>query len=109
MSNLEFYKNKQNFSPLAPAEISKQAQLLKHWDCPENKYLKRRYQCASYQEAKKFVDLIAEFAETVNHHPELLFGYKFVEVMIYTHDAGGLTKADFVYAQDIDNLYTKIN
>jgi 4a-hydroxytetrahydrobiopterin dehydratase len=41
----------------------------------------------------------------MDHHPDLqLHRYKRVKIMLTTHDAGGLTRKDFVLAAKIDAL-----
>lgn len=105
MSQLELYKIPENFFLLEQDEISHRMTLLKEWECLEGKFLRKKYHFNSYREAKAFVDLVADFAEKVNHHPNLLFGYKFVEVTIWTHNVGGLSEADFMYTKDVDKLY----
>ncbi len=44
-------------------------------------------------------------AEALGHHPDLVLGWGRVEVSLTTHDAGGLTEADFVLAARIDRLH----
>ena len=105
MPRLEIYKDRKNFSLLDNERIEELRGLLQSWDCIEDKLLRKRYNFDSYHAAKKFVDVVAQFAEDVNHHPELLFGYKFVEVSIWTHNVNGLSRVDFAYTQDLDDLY----
>lgn len=105
MPRIEIYKDRKNFLLLNHEGIEELRGSLKSWDCIENKFLRKRYNFDSYHATKKFVDAVAEFAENVNHHPELLFGYKFVEASISTHNVNGLSKADFAYTQDLDELY----
>lgn len=108
MSRLEIYKDPNNFLLINQDEILGHVNQLKSWKCIDQKTLKKRFDFNSYSSTKKFVDVVADFAESVNHHPQLIFGYKFVEALIWTHNVDGLSKADFVYAQDIDDLYFKV-
>lgn len=105
MLNLEIYENQSNFLLLDADQVSVLSKQLIEWECMRGKYLKKRYNFSSYLQAKHFVDGVAQFAETVNHHPQLLFGYKFVEVSIWTHNVDGLSAVDFAYAKDLDVLY----
>jgi 4a-hydroxytetrahydrobiopterin dehydratase len=43
-------------------------------------------------------------AEKLNHHPEWSNVYKTVEVLLSTHDAGGLTELDVKLAKRMDAL-----
>ena len=41
---------------------------------------------------------MAKVAEQMNHHPHWTNVYRQVQVMLSTHDAGGLTELDFALA-----------
>jgi len=47
---------------------------------------------------------VAIHAEKLNHHPEWSNVYKTVEVLLSTHDAGGLTELDVKLAKRMDAL-----
>ena len=49
-----------------------------------------------------FVNRIAKLAEEANHHPDLLVGWRKVEVSLSTHDSGGITLLDLDLAGKID-------
>jgi len=52
-----------------------------------------------------FVNRVAEVAEQVNHHPDILvYGWNKVRLTLSTHSEGGLTVADFELAARIDRL-----
>ncbi len=51
-----------------------------------------------------FVARIVVHAEVMGHHPEIVLSYGKVKVTLTTHDAKGLTKADFELAEKIDML-----
>jgi 4a-hydroxytetrahydrobiopterin dehydratase len=55
--------------------------------------------------AMSFVNAVAEAAEAVNHHPDILVhGWNKVRLTLTNHSAGGLTEADFALAGTIDGL-----
>lgn len=68
--------------------------------------LRRTYVMAGFSEAVKLVDLIAAEAEKADHHPDLhLTGYRKLEVVLTTHDAGGtVTPKDHALAAVIERL-----
>lgn len=68
--------------------------------------LRRTYQLAGFAEAVKLVDLIAVEAEKADHHPDLhLTGYRKLEVVLSTHDAGStVTPKDHALAAVIERL-----
>jgi len=59
----------------------------------------------SFTGAARFITRIAPVANRMDHHPDLkLYHYKRVKIMLSTHDAGGLTRKDFILAAKIDKL-----
>jgi 4a-hydroxytetrahydrobiopterin dehydratase len=55
-----------------------------------------------FNEAFGFMGRVALVAEKHDHHPEWRNVYKTVEVVLATHDAGGLTEKDVRLAQAMD-------
>ncbi|SDM51706.1 4a-hydroxytetrahydrobiopterin dehydratase [Halogranum gelatinilyticum] len=54
----------------------------------------RTYEFDDYLQGISFVSDVGEVAEEEFHHPEIVVGYKEVEVRLTTHDAGGITDLD---------------
>lgn len=48
----------------------------------------------SFPDAIAFTTRLGFYAESVNHHPNILISYKKVTVTWTTHDAGGVTAKD---------------
>ena len=55
-------------------------------------------------EAWAFMSRMALLAEKMDHHPELFNVYNRVEVILSTHDAGGLSQLDIRLAHAIDEI-----
>jgi len=68
--------------------------------------IKRTYTCSSFMESMAFAERIATYAESVDHHPDLLISYKKVTVTWSTHDAGGVTEKDVAAAKATDNAFS---
>ena len=64
----------------------------------------RTFQFKDFPAAIKFVDAVAELAEQAWHHPDIDIRWNKVTLTLTTHDAGGLTKKDFVLARKFDEL-----
>jgi 4a-hydroxytetrahydrobiopterin dehydratase len=65
----------------------------------------REWKLADFPAAIAFVNRVAELAESVNHHPDILVhGWNRVRLELSTHSQGGLTDADFALAREIDGL-----
>ncbi|HWW49188.1 MAG TPA: 4a-hydroxytetrahydrobiopterin dehydratase [Xanthobacteraceae bacterium] len=57
-----------------------------------------------FNEAFGFMTRVALVAEKSNHHPEWRNVYRTVEIVLSTHDAGGLTSRDIALATAIDRI-----
>lgn len=64
----------------------------------------RTFVFADFSEAFGFMTRAALAAEAMNHHPDWRNVYNRVEVLLTTHDAGGLTAKDFDLARRLDAL-----
>lgn len=64
----------------------------------------RTYTFRNFNEAFGFMARVALVAETMDHHPEWRNVYRTVEVMLSTHDAGGLTERDVTLAKAMDGI-----
>jgi 4a-hydroxytetrahydrobiopterin dehydratase len=57
----------------------------------------------SFSQAFAFMTRVAMLAEKSKHHPEWFNVYNRVDVVLTTHDAGGITELDFAMAKAMDN------
>ena len=57
-----------------------------------------------FNEAFGFMSRVAMVAEKADHHPEWKNVYKTVEVVLSTHDAGGVTAKDVALAEAMDRF-----
>lgn len=76
---------------------------LSDWDYDEARdALTRRFMFADFVEAFGFMARVAMLAEKADHHPEWSNVYNRVDVLLTTHDAGGLSARDVALAKAID-------
>jgi len=68
----------------------------------------RSLKFADFNTAFAFMTRVALKAETMDHHPEWSNVYNRVEVLLTTHDAGGVTELDVTLAQFIDDAATSL-
>ena len=66
--------------------------------------IRRSFRFADFSEAWGFMARVALLAEAQDHHPEWTNVWNRVEIMLSTHDAGGLSARDVRLAQAIDRL-----
>lgn len=78
---------------------------LGEWDYDDARdALTRSLVFADFSEAFAFMTRVALLAEKADHHPEWSNVWNRVEILLTTHDAGGLSARDVAMAQAIDRL-----
>lgn len=66
--------------------------------------LMREFEFTDFNQAKQLVDALSLYAETVNHHPEIHFGWGYVIVELFTHDEDKITDKDTSFATHVNSL-----
>ncbi len=78
---------------------------LGEWDYDDARdALTRQFVFADFVEAFGFMTRVAILAEKADHHPEWSNVYNRVDVLLTTHDAGGLSERDVALARAIEAL-----
>ena len=81
---------------------------LKEWRLlTEREAISRSFRFTDFNEAFGFMTRAALLAEKLNHHPEWSNVYNKVDVVLTTHDAGGLTRKDVEMAKAMDSYAKK--
>jgi len=88
-------------SPLPESEVGRRLRALPGWE-REDAAIRRSYRFETYMAGVRFATRVAELAESADHHPDILIGYRRVTLTLTSHDAGGLTDRDFDLAARID-------
>ena len=71
----------------------------------EGEALVRDFEFGDFRAAMAFVNRVADAAEEVNHHPDILVhGWNKVRLTLSTHSEGRVTDNDHALAQRIDGL-----
>ena len=80
--------------------------LLKNgWQVVEERdAITKTFEFDNFVEAFGWMTRVAIWAEKWNHHPEWRNVYKTVEVVLTTHDVGGLSSLDAKLARKMDGL-----
>ena len=91
-------------SLLTSEDINNRIKELPGWKFSENQ-IGREFQFKDFAGALKFVNKVGEFAEDMNHHPDiLLHSWNKVNITVSTHDKGGVTEKDFQLAEKIESI-----
>lgn len=78
---------------------------LQDWsEVPGRDAIARTFTFRDFNEAFGFMTRAALVAEKSDHHPEWRNVYKTVEVVLSTHDAGGVTSRDIALADAMNRI-----
>jgi 4a-hydroxytetrahydrobiopterin dehydratase len=90
---------------LSEAERAEALDGLPDWDYEDGRdAITRTVQFADFIEAFGFMTQVALIAERMNHHPEWTNVWNRVDILLTTHDAGGLSGRDVELAEAIDTI-----
>ncbi len=90
---------------LSEAERADALDGLPEWDYDEARdAITRSIVFTDFAEAFGFMAQVAILAERMDHHPEWSNVYNRVDVLLTTHDAGGLSSRDVELAGAIDGI-----
>ena len=88
---------------LTEEEIATALATLEGW-CVEGHELVKTFRFPSYLAGIDFVSRLGQAAEAMNHHPDLLVGWRRVTMRVTTHSTGGLTELDLALAREAERL-----
>lgn len=89
--------------PLGKAEVKKFLAQLSGWSV-SGKWVTKEFKFKNFLDAMKFVNRVADLAESEGHHPDIHIHYNRVRFDIWTHAIDGLSENDFILAAKIDAL-----
>jgi 4a-hydroxytetrahydrobiopterin dehydratase len=95
-----------------PESLDKQG--IVHWDhCPENlekgrDAIRRTIVFPDFSVCFSVMSRIAILAEKINHHPEWFNVYNKLDIVLSTHDVGGVSELDLYMAKEIDTYVGSI-
>lgn len=74
------------------------------WTVENDLKISRKFKFKDFAEALTFVNKVGALAESEGHHPDITFGWGYVEISLTTHAVLGLSENDFILAVKIDKL-----
>lgn len=77
-----------------------------NWENRKNHlYLKLKF--PTFKKAIECINVIANIAEELNHHPTIINSYTSIEIKLTTHDKGNIiTDKDFQLAEEINKAFS---
>lgn len=89
---------------LSREDVQKYIMQVEGWKLVDDTIVKD-FKFKDFKEAVAFVNKVAESAEELNHHPDiLLWNWNQVKLTLSTHKVKGLSKNDFELASKIDKI-----
>ena len=94
--------------PFDISEIHKYLKKVDGWDVMKNKndyyFLEKNFKFQNFLESQKFVNQLGNISESQGHHPDIMFGWGYAKIQIYTHKIKGFVENDFILAAKIDQI-----
>ena len=94
--------------PLDISEIHKYLKKVDGWDVKKKEgdtyFLERKFNFTNFSESQQFVNKVSDIAETEDHHPDIIFGWGYATIQIFTHKIKGLVESDFILAAKINKI-----
>ena len=91
-------------TPLKPEAIAAALSTLPGWE-QHGVTITKKWRFKTYLAGIDFVTQVARAAEALDHHPDLLVGWRKVQATLSTHVANGLTEYDIELARQIDKAF----
>ena len=83
-------------TPFDISEIHKYLKKVNGWNVKENKdkffFLEKDFKFKNFLESQKFVKHVGDIAEKEGHHPDIIFGWGYATIKIFTHKIKGLVE-----------------
>ena len=91
--------------PLPPDRVREYLSAVPQWSLgADGKRIRREFKFKDFVAAMRFVNRVADLAESEGHHPDITIHWNRVTLELWTHAIGGLHENDFVMAAKIDAL-----
>ena len=90
------------------SEIHKYLKKIDEWDVKKNEdeshFIEKNFKFKNFSESQKFTNEVGNIAEIEGHHPDIIFGWGYAKIKIFTHKIKGLVESDFILAAKIDKI-----
>ena len=94
--------------PFDLSEIHKYLKKVDGWNVNKTEdevfFLEKNFKFKNFSTSQKFVNEVGNLAETQGHHPDIIFGWGYATIKIFTHKIKGLVESDFILAAKIDKI-----
>ncbi|MCX5203027.1 4a-hydroxytetrahydrobiopterin dehydratase [Streptomyces sp. NBC_00237] len=90
--------------PLSQKDVEDRLRELPGWSLEEDR-IARTYRLGSHLAAAAMVVHVAQIQDELDHHSDLVLGYRTLALSVNTHSVGGaVTEKDFELAQRVEDI-----
>jgi 4a-hydroxytetrahydrobiopterin dehydratase len=96
---------------LTPGEIEKYLSEVEGWEVITEsgiQKLKRKFITRIFKRSMLFTNKVADLAEEVDHHPQIIVEFSSVTILWWSHTVEGLHKNDFILAGRSSELFETV-
>ena len=90
------------------SEIHKYQKKVDGWEVKKNEneiyFIEKNFKFKNFSESQKFINEVGNISESEGHHPDIIFGWGYAKIKIFTHKIKGLVESDFILAAKIDKI-----
>lgn len=90
-------------TPLSKNDVEKFLIKIPNWEL-KGKKISRNFSFDDFEQSMKFVNKVAQIAESEGHHPDIHIHWNHVILELWTFAMDGLSENDFIMASKIDDL-----
>ncbi len=94
-------------APLEGKDLELLLKSVHEWKLVNPKKISKEFTFKNFVEAMKFINKVADIAESEGHHPDIYVYYNKVRFELTTHAIKGLSQNDFILAAKIDEVSSK--
>ena len=92
--------------PLSETEVLERLKDLPRWTF-QSRSIQKEFRFKSYLSGLEFAYALGKVAESEDHHPDILVGWRRVRVILTTHAIKALSPNDFIMAAKSEVEYSK--
>ncbi len=104
MTRLQVMPRASRPKKLPKNEVARRLSELDGWKITRG-VLRKTWTFDGFPAAMRFVQKTGRHAQRVDHHPDIDIRFSKVTLALVTHDVGGLTDSDFLFASRADQIF----
>ena len=94
--------------PFDITEIHKYLKKINGWEVKKNEkesyFIEKNFTFKNFLDSQNFINEVGKLSEAQGHNPDIMFGWGYAKIQIFTHKINGLVESDFILASKIDKI-----